>query len=46
MEDKRMKNRHNKTDSEQIAKATLRVGVYRITAHPDFGRRKTAPKLI
>ena len=27
-----MKNRHNKTDSEQIAKATLRVGVYRLAA--------------
>ncbi len=32
-----MKNRHNKTDPQQNRKkATLRVGVYRIKAHPDF----------
>ncbi len=41
-----MKTGAAKQTHSKIAKATLRVGVYRITAHPDIGNEKTAPKLI
>ncbi len=41
-----MKTGVAKQTRSKITKATLRVGVYRIVAHPDFGNEKTAPKLI
>ncbi len=43
---RKMKTGTTKQTRSKIAKATLRVGVYRIGAHPDFGNEKTAPKLI
>ncbi len=43
---RKMKKGAAKQTRGKIAKATLRVGVYRIWAHPDFGNEKTAPKLI
>ncbi len=43
---RKMKKGAAKQTRGKIAKATLRVGVYRIGAHPDFGNEKTAPKLI
>jgi len=32
-----------KQTRSKIANATLRVGVYRITAHPDIGMKKPLP---
>ncbi len=41
-----MKTGTTKQTRSKIAKATLRVGVYRFTAHPDIGNEKIALKLI
>ncbi len=41
-----MKKGAAKQTRSKIVKAPLRVGVYRIEAHPDFVNEKTAPKLI
>ena len=38
MEDKKEKTGTTKQTRSKIAKATLRVGVYRITTQPDFGQ--------
>ncbi len=47
MEDKKdEKQAQQNRPAAKSQKATLRVGVYRITAHPDIGNEKTAPKLI